>query len=102
MLDDLFAKFNSRAMDVPTGTQVMAQNSDAGKSITVAADIIQKESAGLSKDYKQIVQTAKQELAEPTITAATTEYINRMLDIAKESLVEGNANLGHAMEFIST
>lgn len=91
-------EFYSKAMDVPTGEQVMATDSDTARLITSAADKIQKKSAGLSKDYKEIVRTPKQELAQPDITADTTATINRLLEISRESLIQGNTCLYHAMD----
>lgn len=76
----------------------MATDNDTARLITSAADKTQKESAGLSKDYREIVRTAKQELARPDITADTTATINRLLEIFRESLIEGNTCLCHAMD----
>jgi len=85
-------------MDVPTGEQVMATDSDTVRFIASAADKIQKESAALKADYREIVRTANQGLAQPNITADTTGSINRLLEIARESLTDGNIDLAEAMQ----
>jgi hypothetical protein len=95
-------RFNSQAMDVPTGEEVIATNSDTAKSITSAADVIAQKTTALKRGYNQIERVANQELAEPNITAETTNTITRLKAIAAESLCDGCNDLIHAMSYIET
>ena len=90
--------FNSKVMDLPSGQQLRDTSPDTAKSIVRVADLAQESSKGLKSDFRAIERLANQELAEPNVSAQTAGAINKLVGVAKDSLIEGNDVLIEAMQ----
>ena len=85
-------------MDLPSGKEVRNTNPDTAKSIANVADIIQEKSKALKTDFRAIEKVANQELAQPNVTPETSASIDSLVNVARNTLVEGNDVLIEAMQ----
>ena len=90
--------FNSKVMDLPSGQQLRDTSPDTAKSIVRVADLAQESSKGLKSDFRAIEKVANQELAQPNVTPETSASIDSLVNVARNTLVEGNDVLIEAMQ----